>query len=193
MNKVFIFVLGAAAGSLLTWKFVEEKYRKIADEEIESVIEKFRNSREELINKFEAYDNKIEKPDKPKLVEHYIEKNDLDGTVTERKHYEQQIEDAGYTVELQPAKESVAPYTISPEEYGEFGNETISWMYYEDGVLADDNDKIIGDYEEIIGDALDHFGEYEDDCVHVRNEDLEWDIEILKSEKTFTELNKGEN
>ena len=47
MDKAIIFIIGAGIGSLITWKIVEEKYKKIADEEIESVIERFKN-REEL-------------------------------------------------------------------------------------------------------------------------------------------------
>ena len=39
MNKLFIFSLGAAAGSLLTWKLIEKKYKDLADEEIASVVE----------------------------------------------------------------------------------------------------------------------------------------------------------
>ena len=51
MNKLLMFTLGAAAGSLLTWKIVEGKYKKIADEEIESVKEHYKN-REQMMNKF---------------------------------------------------------------------------------------------------------------------------------------------
>ena len=43
MDKAIIFIIGAGIGSLITWKIVEEKYKKIADEEIESVIERFKN------------------------------------------------------------------------------------------------------------------------------------------------------
>ena len=51
---------------------------------------------------------------------------------------------------------------------------------------------IISDYETLIGDALSHFGEYEDDSVYVRNEDTECDYEILKHDKTFDEIYEGE-
>ena len=40
-------------------------------------------------------------------------------------------------------------------------------------------------------DALDHFGEYEDDSVYIRDETNEMDYEILKSEKMFSEIPKG--
>ena len=44
MNKIFIFCLGAASGSLLTWKLIEKKYKDLADEEIASVVEYYREN-----------------------------------------------------------------------------------------------------------------------------------------------------
>ena len=41
LSKVLIFVAGAAVGSVVTWRLVETKYKKIADEEIKSVKEVF--------------------------------------------------------------------------------------------------------------------------------------------------------
>ena len=41
ISNAFIFVAGAAIGSLATWKFIETKYRRIAQEEIDSVKEAF--------------------------------------------------------------------------------------------------------------------------------------------------------
>ena len=43
MNKIFIFTLGAAVGSVVTWKLVKDKYARIAQEEIDSVKEVFSN------------------------------------------------------------------------------------------------------------------------------------------------------
>ena len=43
LNKVFIFAAGAIIGSVVTWKIVKTKYEQIANEEIESVKERFRN------------------------------------------------------------------------------------------------------------------------------------------------------
>ena len=184
MNKLFIFVLGAAAGSLVTLKIVEEKYKKIADEEIASVVE-------QLKNRFEEKETEKEEPETVTLfadgvpVDTFVKNEEMD-------KYEKLVQ--GYkgedgTVE----KEQIKPYVISPEEFGEFGNDTISLTYYSDFVLADEDDEIIVDPESIIGDALEHFGEYEDDAVHVRNENVECDYEILKSEKTFSEVYKEEN
>ena len=43
VKNALIFVVGAAIGSVTTWYFVKDKYKKIADEEIESVKEYYSN------------------------------------------------------------------------------------------------------------------------------------------------------
>ena len=99
------------------------------------------------------------------------------------------IREQGYSA---PEKVSDTPYVISPEEFGEKEDyETISLTYYADGVLTDDNDEKMEDYEETIGkDSLDHFGEYEDDSVFVRNDKLRCDFEILSDLRTYSEVLK---
>ena len=87
-----------------------------------------------------------------------------------------------------PMKEKF-PYVIPPEEFGEFEDyERISLTYYADGVLADDNNEVVDDVEDIVGDALDHFGEYEDDSVFVRCDERKCDYEILMDQRTFSEV-----
>ena len=41
------FVMGASVGSLVTWKFVEKKYKQIAQEEIDSVKETYAKMRKD--------------------------------------------------------------------------------------------------------------------------------------------------
>ena len=83
-------------------------------------------------------------------------------------------------------------YVITPEqfgEYSEYGTKTLT--YYADNVLTDEIDNPITSEEMAImigPDALDHFGEYEDDSVYIRDEMNEMDYEILKSEKKFSEI-----
>ena len=195
MNKLFIFVMGAAAGSLITWKLVDEKYKKLADEEIASVVEHFKNKideekREKLVNELKA-EMTIEEPEEEpnKEVEEYKEVVDDLGYSKEEKSDEDEC-----IVVTEQAIDYIAPYTIAPEEFGEVvAYDTKSWTYYADDVLVDENEQIVSDPESIIGDGLTHFGEYEDDSVYVRNETTECDYEILKHEKTFSEINKEDN
>ena len=84
------------------------------------------------------------------------------------------------------------PYVISPEEFGEFEEyEKISLTYYADKVLADENDEEVDDVDEIVGEeSLNHFGEYEDDSVFVRNDRLKCDYEILLDQRNYSDVAK---
>lgn len=189
MNKGFIFTLGviagAAIGSLITWKYVEEKYKQIADEEVESVIETFKKRATEFKSDIVENDK-----DKDNDKDEYKDKVHYLGYCTENDEQVYDEEDE-YTVNVEEREEGVEPYVISPEEFGEHDDyKTVSLICYEDMVVTNDDDEIIDDVENLIGDALDHFGDYEDDAVHVRNENNKCDYEILKSEKLFSEINK---
>ena len=50
MKNLLYFVTGAAIGSVVTWKLIEKKYKDLADEEIESVKETFKNRKQIKIN-----------------------------------------------------------------------------------------------------------------------------------------------
>ena len=82
------------------------------------------------------------------------------------------------------------PYVISPDEFGEFaGYDTVSLTYYADRVLADDNDDVIEEVDDVVGtESLSHFGEYEDDSVFVRNDRLKCDYEILLDQRKFSDV-----
>ena len=83
------------------------------------------------------------------------------------------------------------PYVISPDEFDELdGYTAISLTYFADGVLSDENGVIIDDVEEIVGDGLNHFGEYDEDAVYVRNDAKRCDYEILKDERKYAEFRK---
>ena len=79
---------------------------------------------------------------------------------------------------------------IPPEQFGDDEEyEQISLTYYADGVLADENDEVIEDVEDAVGiDPLNHFGEYEDDSVFVRNDARKCDYEILLDQRTYSEV-----
>lgn len=184
MKQIIAFVLGATAGSLITWKLLERKYKQIADEEIESVREYYRG-RDKAFEQLE---------DDKKRIDDIFDRNLKEQYVEEKTSYNKLVTDLGYasddaTLVVDQGDESIAPYVIAPEEFGDMpGFDTESWTYYADGIVANDDNEIISDLENIIGDGLEHFGEYEDDSVCVRNENLRCDYEILKHNKTFGEI-----
>lgn len=176
MKYAIGFVLGAAAGSLVTWKIIEKKYKSLADEEIASVIERYKNK-----NKHNEGPREGIKEEKTTEVEIYKDMlKDMDYTA-----------DNDYTVYTEPLKEIVLPFVISPDDFGDtHGYDTKSWTYYADFVVTDENDEIITDPESIIGDALEHFDEYADGAVYVRNDEQECDYEILRHDRPYSEVFK---
>ena len=192
MKNLLCFVAGAAIGSVVTWKLIEKKYKDLADEEIESVIETFKNrkpriTKDEVKETVEKVINKWKDP-----------KETVEDIVTAERYSienEEEIDEddeSNYTIDVDPGVEIITPYVITPEqfgEYNEYGTKTLT--YYADNVLTDEIDNPITSDEMVImigPDALDHFGEYEDDSVYIRDEMNEMDYEILKSEKKFSEI-----
>ena len=84
----------------------------------------------------------------------------------------------------------IEPYVLVPEEFDENGYETMTLFYYADGVLAyGDTNEVVEDVGELVcEDFAEHFGEYEDDSVFVRNDNLRIDIEILKDVRRYSEV-----
>ena len=201
MNKIFIFLLGASVGSLMTWKIVETKYRRLADEEIESVVEYYKNKEEVLQKKLNTSEELTDS-----LISDILESKTSEKMSFEEYEYKEKIQDLGYSegeveesdddciVVTEGAVDFITPFVISPDEFGEaYGYDTKSWTYYADGTLTDEVGEIVSDPESIIGDGLEHFGDYEEDSVFVRNENTECDYEILKHEKTFSEINREDD
>ena len=163
MNKfinVLAFAFGAAAGSVVTWKMLKDKYAKYADEEINSYKE-YRKQKEEKLK------------DRAK---HEVLVDEL-GYVSKSK------------VEPKETTEPKTVYVIPPESFGELGYETVSLTYYADKVLADDYDEVIDDLDLIGGEeSLNSFGEYEDDSVFVRNDENGTDYEILMDLRKYSDV-----
>ena len=172
--KYFIaFSLGAAAGVAASWKVLKTKYERLAQEEIDS----YREVRSRLDTKEEKIENEEEDKIDPEFEEYTNIASKYAGTVTVEK--EEKIVDI------------IEPYVIIPEELGETGYEIVNYTYYPDGVLTDDTGLVVDeeDIEDIIGaDALTHFGDHEDDAVHVRNDNLKRDYEILLYPENYADL-----
>ena len=184
MNKfIFVaFIAGAATGSAVAWIYAKKKYETLANEEIREVREFYANRQKEPVA------DQTEKEDiHPDVVQ---EKPDI-------MSYAAKLKEEGYTdytcvekPEVKPMIPGDRPYVIPPNEFGEFDDyERISLMYYADVVLCDDEDVPVDNIDSVVGeDYADHFGEYEDDSVFVRNDARRCDYEILRSLRTYEEV-----
>ena len=188
---IFSFILGAAAGVAASWIFIkrqqEQKYQA-ALESMERVYAK-RAARDIPEEEVEEEQEETFEPDREMSVREYAEKLAENG-------YTDYADLARVESKTEENKEEVTnvkkPYVISPYDYGEADDyETESLIYYADGVLTDDDNNPIEDVEGTVGkDALNHFGEYEDDSVFVRNERLKIDYEILLDSSKFADLKR---
>lgn len=203
MNKLFgfaTFAVGVGVGIASTWQFFKKKYEQKSNEDAASVKEAFNRMKEELQQKDNKFINPSDDFNKTKQqVAHIPEKPDISeyAKMIRNKGYEP----TDYSKSMVSAEEEdmskddseyKAPYVISPDEFGmEDEYDQIGLMYYADHILADDNDDLVEDIETTVGiESLSHFGEYDDDCVYVRNERLKVDYEILRSLKTYSEVLK---
>jgi hypothetical protein len=177
IKYALIFVVGAAAGAAVSSKFFEEKYKKIAQEEIDSVKEtwakKYEATDSEEVNE-EVFDSVTELEEARSVTSEYesiaSEYNTMEGG-------------------LKSVDEGTI-FVIEPEEFGEIDDyETISLTYYSDGVLTDDDNGVIENVDEVVGEeSLGHFGEYEDDSVFVRNTKRKCDYEILMDYREYANV-----
>lgn len=164
------FAIGAAVGYLITVKVIDSKYAKISQEEINSVKK--------------AYRKKRSKEEKEKEVS---------AEESEKEHYNKELIKNKYRVEEDISDMTVIkPYVIAPDEFGENDDyERISLTYYLDGILTDENNEPINDVDGLIGEStLTHFGEYEEDSVYVRDDNLHCDYEILLDIRKFSDNKK---
>ena len=189
MNKTInfmTFVLGVAVGSVVTWWYVEKKYEQIAQDEIDSVKEVFSKRETEFTEDTEVQIKADNAKEKPSVMEYaaWLRKRGY-------TNYSDMVDEKPEEVKEEPMSVD-KPYVIAPEEFGELDDyETISLIYYTDQILADDNDVIVDDIEDVVGfDSLNSFGEYEDDSVFIRNDRLKCDYEILLDQRKYSDVIK---
>ena len=184
MNKTLIFLLGAITGGGTVWYFTKEYYRRLADQEIDSVLgaDRYEKKKEEA---------PAEKKNDKKDVKTRHEYEELTRNYTKppvTAYAEKYAHEEELATEHPIDDEEEDPYVISPQEFGDLDDyDKISLTYYADGYLVD-GETVIDNVDEVVGpDALDSFGEYEDDSVYVRNDRLKTDYEILLNETNFIE------
>lgn len=163
VKNVVIFAAGAVIGSAVTYFILNKKYKKISDEEIQSVRDVYKKKEEALKDMASEQAEKMAQ----EIVANAIPEED---DISDAKEVVDEMKDN-------------RPYVIDPDDFGEEGYHTVSLDYYADGVLAYmDSGAVIKpeEVDEIVGrDSLTRFGEYERDTVYVRNDKRKTDYEIL--------------
>lgn len=145
MKKLLIFLAGTAAGSLITWYFTKDYYRKKADEEVNDVVAHFRN----------AYDREVEEP---RRIQQETERQQREVWQEQKKAYykmsqryqppDEPVPEVGYYPEPHPHEDYNPPYEVTEEQVLDMMRMNDEWeqvelTYYEaDDVVVEDREQM---------------------------------------------------
>ncbi len=192
--NVIVFAAGAAIGSAVTYVVTRKKLQEECNKRADAEIAEMKAYLEEKY----ATQIKIMR-DHIDNMHDILDEGDIADDAEEEEFNEEVRTDyanlAGKYNNNQKGVPSVPKKirVISPDEIGEEPDyDCEALVYYADGVLAYSfNDERVDDPENLVGDALNHFGELnEDDLVCVRNEYLETDYEITRDSRNYSELDE---
>lgn len=205
-NKVFgaiLFTAGAIIGSVVTLKVVKTKYEEIAQEEIDSVKEEYtrlmvamkkklnesviRDDEDDEENEDDAEEDNNDSYNEAEMIDYHKIASKYRSSDEEKTQNEEEG-DEGKKDSDDEVPYVNGPYVISPDDFGSVPGYNVEPLdYFADGILADgwgvklDIDETIGE------DAVNHFGEYNDDVVYVRNEATEIEYEVTRDPRTYAE------
>ena len=202
MHKALYFAFGVAAGAGASWYFWKEYHRKRADEEIQSVKEAFASKK--------AEEGKSEKKEVQMTVDLAA-----DSVAYEKERqsklqdYRAMVRESGYRSrtspkdlleddpnEPPPGDNVTKPYVIRPEEFDTLDNyDAVCYTYYADGVLVDEDEDPLEIPEIAMAIGLDfasHFGDYDEDSIHIRNDLRHIDYEIVRDLRKYGDFHESE-
>lgn len=177
--NVLTFAFGVVVGSCATAAVVNQYYKQKLDKTLKQAYDDF-------------YSNKPTEESKEDPVP--VSESEADPI---KKSYQNELAKYRYSDILKKGGEPVTaikPYAISPEEFEEPEEkdkgdyDKISLTYYSNGILADEQDDIIDPDESVGRDFSQHFGEYEQDAVYIRNEVTQTDYEVTRDLRTYEEV-----
>lgn len=186
-KSVIIFLAGCATGAVAAAMYLKPKYEQIAQEEIDSI-------KAEYADKDESKEATEEEEDE--------EQSSVKST-SSLEEYKNIVDSSNYvnynditTPKTKKTKKSTSKrnndhiFYIDPDEMGdELDYDCIELVYYADGTLADICDVPVDDINFTVGaDFVNHFGEFEQDVVHVKNEKTHAYYEITKDGRGFDEV-----
>ena len=170
LSGILIFAAGAVTTYFVTARTLSSKYDKRAEAEIESVREAFSTLNKAAGN---APQNVTADKDNQQKIDEYEDKVKKYSTV-------------------EKSANDIPPRVISPTEFGSREDyDTLTYTRYADGTIADDTNRpLSGDtIDEYIGiDNLSHFGEYEEDSLHICNDRYRCYIEVLADERKYADV-----
>lgn len=203
ISTTLALIAGIAIGGASAWYVAKARYEEMLEEDVSSTKQAFHAKEKALAEEIANLKGQIallqgESVDEPKEAgasptvlasNKNQEKGDINAYAQQVQHINNYTQRTKAPMPKTPERDVEAPYVISPDEFGELDGYTlISLTYFDDGILSDEKGVIIEDPEEIVGDALEHFGEYEEDSVFVRSDPKRCDYEILRDLRSYAEF-----
>jgi hypothetical protein len=203
-------LVGGSLGGLLTFWWSRRHFDKKLDQMVEDELDEMREYYRSKLNALaEARVETVtiavrpdrEKPDLEKIIEDkgYVPpppgglnvaiQDPVENAETAKDIAESMAEDDWNYVEELESRSPDRPYVIHQDEYGDREFACVSLTYYDgDDILSDEDGKPVDDKDKLIGeDNLSKFGHGSNSphIVHIRNESLSLDIELIKDEGNF--------
>lgn len=189
------FVAGAVIGSTATYFIIKKRAQEKINIETGETRQYYMDLERELKAKYETKSEEETEKVEDKVS---IKKTEpFDSNAVSQYNKMAEFYDKMERNDVKINKKTM-PYTISPDEFGEFDDyEKIFLTRCSDGYIVDENFEVVdrASLDDIgVEYNMDSFGEYEDDILHIRNEQLKTDFEITQIEddyKTITHSNEG--
>ena len=193
MKKGFIFLGGLITGAVMTYFAMKNKCEEYIQNEIKDVKDELNNRHNDCVENDVIDVDETEEVKDTENVENHQEYNEL----TNEYAPENEVEIS----EIEREDDPRFAHIVTPEDFGSIeGYDYDSLYWHPNNVVTNNTDTEIIDSDELYNlvgmswsegtvgeDSLTHFGEYEDDTVFVRNNDLKCDYEILRTIEDFEE------
>lgn len=179
IGKIMIFIGGLAVGALGSYKYLENKFRKLADEEIASVQEyaKKQIQKTDKKAKDDILESQMSLINENGEIEPYYDVQDIVDVDMLKENKEENLKE---------------PFIITMEQFNDemfhFDKENLTF-YERDGVFTNDQDEIMDNINYLIGDAHHYFGYLQEypDFVYVRNYRVATDFELQRVDASFSD------
>ena len=197
VRDLIIFVAGCAVGGIGASLYLKDVYRRYAQEEIDSVIDRERHKREtEACSYGRAVEDSTEDEERIEQAKEAAKNAANKSSITEYANVVKKEGYKDYSEYSKPEPVEEKEVNANPISYilpSEFGNEDayeqIELTYYADGILADEEGDLVQDIDLTVGNEFDeHFGEYDDAMVYIKNDVMKAYYMIYMSDDCYRDI-----
>lgn len=198
IKNVIIFAVGIMTGTVVGSRIVKKRYEEMANDEIEEIRAYYKEREKEQkvevkeIEQIEQKEESVEITDEERTEYNNIRfKYTTETTLLNKENDKTDVE----STKSEEKYDTSDIYVIDPSEYGNEGKYAVeSLTYFADGVLVNEVDEVIEEYELVVGrHHIDIFNEFPDaTCVYIRNDWEGMDYEVLKDDWCWSDIQEPE-